>query len=256
MTDEASLRCRRGPRCADARRETIQLDAHTAGTVHVAAWATTAGGLCRMDTNHALRAVEQLPADYAELSELLGKTSRNTDAPIGGTRELPVPIRLNVEALQAAIVFELDLWAAPVAEASGFGYFETARPRDRVRSASGWITGRWPSLLSLPAMAVVRVDGREETLSGRNPLVHSEEDGVTGAITLIGLHDQVTELAGRTQHTRRLWTPCPACERLGLEHPEGSSKVDCVRCGHRMPLEEYERLSEILAHAYGAEAVA
>lgn len=253
MTDETTLRCRRGPRCADARRETIQLDAHTAGTVHVAAWATTPGGLCRMDTTLAKRAVEQLPADYTELSTLLGKTSRSTDAPIGGTRELPVPIRLNVEALQAAIVFELDLWAGAVAEASGFGYVETARPRDRVRYASGWITGRWPVLLALPAMAVVRIDGREETLSGQNPIVHSDEDGVAGAIALIGLHDQVTELAGRTQHTRHLWTPCPRCERLSLEHPEGGPKVDCVRCGHRMSLEEYEALAGVLARAYGAE---
>lgn len=251
--DDTSLRCRRGKRCTDARRvRTTQEDGSTT-TIRMPAWATAPNGLCRMDVTLAHRAIQQLPADYWELSVLLGKTSRPLGTYASSSRELAVPIRLNVEALQAAIVVELDIWAGPVAEASGMTYIEAGRDSHHVRYASGWITGRWPLLLTLPVMDLLRLDGHEERLSGRNPAIASEEDGVDGALRLLDLHDQVTALAGRTHRAERLWSPCPRCQRLALERQEGSAHVDCQRCGHRMPLDQYEQLASVLAAAYGDE---
>ncbi len=251
--DDTSLRCRRGKRCTDARRVRQTLEDGSTTTARVAAWATAANGLCRMDVTLAHRAVQQLPADYWELSVLLGKTARPLGTYAASSRDLAVPIRLNVEALQAAIVVELDLWAAPVAEYSGLTYIETGRQSHHVRYASGWITGRWPLLLTIPAMTVMRLDGTEERLSGRNPAVTSDEDGVDGALALLELHDQVTAVAGRTHRAERLWSPCPVCQRVALERQEGGSHVDCTCCGHRMPLAGYERLASVLAAAYGNE---
>lgn len=254
--DDVSLRCRRGTHCTDARRTPTTLPDGSTKRVRMPAWATTPNGLCRMDVTLAQRAVQQLPADYWELSVLLGKTSRPLGTYAASSRDLSVPIRLNVEALQAAIVVELDIWAGPVAEASGMTYIETGRHSHHVRYASGWITGRWPLLLTLPVMDVLRLDGRDERLSGRNPAVSSEEDGVDGALRLLDLHDQVTAVAGRTHRAERLWSPCPRCQRLALERQEGGSHVDCGRCGHRMPLDQYEQLASVLAAAYGDEVAA
>ena len=254
--DDVSLLCRRGRRCTDARRTRTTLEDGTTTTARVPAWATAPNGLCRMDTTLAHRAIQQLPADYWELSVLLGKTARPLGTYAASSRELAVPIRLNVEALQTAIVVELDLWAAPVAEASGMTYAETGRASHRVRYASGWITGRWPLLLTLPAMDVLRLDQDDEHLSGRAGFANSEEDGVDGALQLLDLHDQVTALADRTHRAHRLWSPCPKCSRLSLERQEGSGHVDCTLCGHRMPLNEYEQLASVLAAAYGDEAAA
>lgn len=253
---EATLRCRRASHCADAQTHKNTNPDATTNSARIPAWATTPNGLCRMDTTIVRRAIEQLPADYFELSVLLGKTSSGSTEYVAASRELPVPIRLNVEALSAAIVVELDLWAAPVAEASGFTYIETGRPEHRVKHASGWITGRWPVLLDLPPIDITRIDGRDETTSGRNPLVYSEEDGVTGALALHRLHEQVTNLAGRSHRAHRLNAPCPRCQRLTLERQEGAARVDCILCGHYMTLDAYEQLTNVLvgAHSPGVAA--
>lgn len=253
---EQSLLCRRGVGCADTRRSVNTLPDGSVVSVRVPAWATASNGLCRMDTTLAHQAIRQLAADYVELSELLVKTGRPLGVYASSSRDLAVPIRLNVEAIQAAIVVELDIWAAPVAEHSGFVYSELGRGEHRVRHAAGWIVGRWPLLLRLPVMAVGRVDGTTERLSGKNPVVVTEEDGVDGALRLLTLHDQVTALAGRTHRAERLWSPCPSCQRLALERQEGDGHVNCKRCGHRMRLEEYERFASVLATSYEVSVVA
>lgn len=245
MTDHDTL-CRRGDDCVDARRYTNTLLDGTTQRVRIPATATTPDGICRMDATLVHRAIQQLPADYAELAGLLGKTSASLDAPVHYSRELPVPIRLGIEALQAAILDELERWAWPVAEAHGTDYSENGRPGYRVQHAAELIDTRWPSLLDVPVMAVMRWHSDE--------VLTRDEDGVDGALALLALHEQVTAVAGRTHRARRLWTPCPKCERLALEHPEGASHVDCRACGNRMPLERYEELATILARAYRAAA--
>jgi hypothetical protein len=254
--DEAILRCRRGPRCADARRHATTQPDGTTNTSHEPAWATTPDGLCQMDTTLVLRAIEQLPRDYLELGILLGKTGRSLDVPIGGTRELPIPIRLGIEALQAEILWELAIWASAVADQSGFTFVEAGRHHHRVRYAAGWLTGRWPALLTLPVTAVVRLDGKEERQSGRSLPVGTEEDGVNGALRLLHLHEQVTFVEGRTHRAHQLWSPCPRCQTLALRREEGSPHVDCGRCGHRMNMDQYDQLAGVLASAYEPKAVA
>lgn len=249
--DDTSLRCRRGKRCTDARAQRITLPDGDSARIRTPAWATTPNGLCRMDVTLAHRAIQQLPADYWELSVLLGKTARPMGTYASSSRDLAVPIRLNVEALQAAIVVELDIWAAPVAEYSGMTYTEAGRTSHHVRYASGWITGRWPLLLTIPTMTVMRLNGDDERLSGRNPTVTSDEDGVDGALRLLDLHDQVAAVAGRTHRAERMWSPCPRCQRLALERQEGGAHVDCTLCDFREPLEKYEERAKILAAAYG-----
>ncbi|HEY3482626.1 MAG TPA: hypothetical protein VGL02_27385 [Streptomyces sp.] len=249
--DEASLRCRRGTHCTNSRRTTT-----ADGPVHTPDWSTTPNGLCRTDTTLTLRAIEQLPRDYWELSHLLGKTAARTDAPTAGTRDLPVPIRLGVLTLQEQIAAELAIWAAPVAELDGFTFTEHGRPEHVVRYATGWITGRWPSLLTLPEITVARLDSSDERLSGRASVHTTDEDGVDGALNLLALHERVEQVEGRTRRAHKLWSPCPRCQTLALRREEGSPWVDCAHCGHRMTLDAYDQLADILAHAYQSGAAA
>ena len=247
--DETILRCRRGPHCADTRHGT---NTHPDGTTtpqHTPAWATTPNGLCRIDTTLVLRAVEQLPRDYLELGQLLGKTSRSLDTPTAGTRELPVPLRLGILALQEEIAWELSIWGSVVAERDGFHFPHRTRPAHRIRHAAGWLTGRWPTLLTVPPTAVVRLDGRDERRSGRSLAVGSEEDGVDGALRLLRLHEQVAMVEGRTHRAHKLWSPCPRCQTLALRREEGSPHVVCACCGHLMSMDQYDALADVLAHA-------
>ncbi|MBP2341101.1 hypothetical protein JOF41_007355 [Saccharothrix coeruleofusca] len=234
-TDETGLRCRRGEQCGDARREP--------------AWATVPGGLCQFDTTTVKRAIQQLPRDYLELGHLLSKTGRTTDAPTGGTRELPVPLRLGVLTLQEDLVFEAGLWASAVGDHADVG-----SPDRRLRRAVELLLADWPALLHVPVMDVARLDGRDERLSGRSPVVLGEEDGVDGALRLLELHERVALVEGRTHRAHRLWSPCPKCQALALVREEGSGQVDCRCCHYREPLESYEARADVLAKAYERSA--
>ncbi|AHH98304.1 hypothetical protein [Kutzneria albida] len=245
MTTEDTLRCRRGTHCTNARTYTNTADDGTT-RARVPDWATAPSGLCRMDTDTVRRAIEQALADYDELGELLGKGANPLTEPTGGTRELPVPIRLNVEALQAALVDELERWAWPVAERAGTYLHIGGRPNYRARRSVDVLLDSWPALLDLPMTAVMRWSG--------DARVVVEEDGVDGGLALLGLHDRVEALAGRSHRSDRLWTPCPACSRLSLERQEGDSHINCRRCRHRMTLDDYDNLSRILARAYEHDA--
>jgi len=255
--DDSDHRCRRNRRCADytwTEVSGIDDDAPTRKRIKAGAWTEKPRTLCRMCTTHVERAIEQAPADYAELCLLLGKTSDVGSEPVSGSRELPVPIRLGVEALSAAILDELERWAHPVAEACGGEYSEAGRPSVRIGRAAGWLSPCVDTLLDVPLVEVARIDGRDETLSGRNPQVMTVEDGVDGAIALLELHERVRAVAGRTVRATRLWSPCPRCECLALERPEGADQVDCRRCAHRMTIDEYDRLSNVLLDAFKGAA--
>lgn len=246
--DEVLLRCRRGPRsCVDVQPHDVvvtMIEGRREVTRNlrdrVPAWATVRGGLCRSDTQVVRRAVEQLPADYRELWELVGKGSTGGGAMVSSSRELPVPIRLGVEALAASILTELERWAVEVADGAGF-VLNGGRPQARADCAGGWLAALPGRFLQLPPMRVLR-----HTRFG--PVV-DEEDGVDGAIMLLTLHDQVTSLAGRDERAERLWTPCPYCHRVTLEHPEGRDFVHCVRCAHRMSWADYAEQVRGLADA-------
>jgi hypothetical protein len=248
--EDPSQRCRRGLRCADARSRTVHDEDGEPRRERFPAWAVVPNGLCRICTQLTKRAIEQLPADYVELGEMLGKTYGSTDEPTGGTRELPVPIRLGIEALQAAILDETDRWASALVESIDWFYYGTGQRRERVGYACGWLSGLFDRFLGLPACQQVRLDPSEECLSGVDSTVYAMESGLDGALLLLEMHEQVTTIAGRTARATRLWTPCPKCQRLSLEHPEGANSVDCKRCGHRMPYDRYEEMAGILAKAH------
>lgn len=254
--DDRDLHCARQQRCADARTRTVHDDKGNPQRTRTPAWAVIEGGLCRMCMQVTQRAIEQLPADYVELSALLGKTSTTGEVSTGGTRELPVPIRLGVEALQAAILDETERWAVLVAEAAGSEYEQRGTRAERVRAAVG-VLGQWfDRFLSLPPSDQQRFDPTDELMSGKDATVFTVESGVDGALLLLEMHEQVRVLAGRTTRARRLYTPCPKCQRLTLEHPDGASFVECRRCTHRMTLDQYDELASVLARAYGDEGAA
>lgn len=280
---EPDQRCRRGPRCANTTRQHT-----TTGTHHLPDWATTPDGLCRTDTTKTLRAVQQLPRDYLELSLLLGKTGSRIDAPTGGTRERPVPLRLGVLTLQEEITYQVDLWAEAVADHHNLPWHpqnaRTARATQAGRAlAAGCalLATHLDALLALPPVEhlawttgeprVQRVHcpgGHWHPDGGICPELHvrqvwgddhrewQQHDGVDGALALLGLHERVEQVEGRTHRAHRLWSPCPnpACQALALERQEGSGHVDCRRCGHREPLERYEVRADVLAKAYEGSA--
>jgi len=247
--DDPSLLCYRGTSCTDTRKRTATNRDGSTSRVRVPARATAPGLLCRMDTTMTRVAIEQLPMDYLELSTILGKTT-NIELPASGSCELPVPIRLGINALAAAILDELERWAEVVADDAGFWYYPSGSQHERLRYSVGWILGRYQRFLVLPAAWHHRLDPTDPLVSGKDSSTYALESGLDGALRLLALHEQTTAVAGRLHRAERLQAPCQKCQRRALEHDEGSSHVECRRCGDRMPLKTYDQLASILARTH------
>ena len=99
-------RCRRGEHCPDYEN----VDGTRLGRA-----INATDGLCDTCTRHVERAIAELPADYTKLNLVLGKGTTVGGEPVRMTKELPIPIRLHIEALQRDVVYEAEQWARSVA---------------------------------------------------------------------------------------------------------------------------------------------
>jgi hypothetical protein len=225
-------RCLRGAHCSEFET----LDDATRVGAHIEA----DHGLCDTCDRHTQRGIRSLPEDYTSLNLLLGKGSTAGGEPIRMTKELPVPIRLHIEAAQRAMVREAAMWAESVAAALN----STIRPRGGARP--GWMLDRACRTLS----------GATSTLYGLRDVKHVRweygrrvlvaRDGYDGALTLKQLHHKARMFTGQLRLTHRLPVPCPRCDAMALEREDGSSTIDCTDCARRYTWDEYEQLCCIL----------
>jgi len=226
VEDFVEHRCRRGAYCPDT--ETVT------GT-KVGRAINASAGLCDTCERHVHQAVTALPRDYVVLNTLLGKGKTAGGEPIRMTRELPVPIRLHIEALQRDLVGETVAWGASVAAVLGIDYAPgRARP--------GWHLARACHLLA--AAPVVFLALRDEKHAvweyGVRHLV--ARDGLDGALSLLRLHHKARTYCGQTRLVHRLPVPCPRCEAMALEREDGADAIDCTDCQRRYTWAEYEYL--------------
>lgn len=239
------MRCRRGDRCLDR--------APVPGTEprqYEGAQLTEPGGLCRTDLAHVRAAITALPGDYAELSLLLDRSGgAGLGAPVSGSRELPVPIRLGVEALQARIDQEVSWWAESLCRALHVEWaFHTARtglaqrPGPRVQRGVDVLIVGFRTLLDLP----VQVHEFEDD----GVLYEWPRDGVDGALALLDLHRRTADIAGRTDKVDVLPTPCPQCGLCALVRKNGQENIECRHCLTVLRPAEYRAHTSILAADY------
>jgi hypothetical protein len=264
---ETEPRCIRADRCAEAQ----MVDG-----VKVGAAVHTEAGLCLGCTAHVKRAIESLPEDYVSLTLSLGKGDSTSGELVSSSRELPVPVRLEVEALQRELVDEVEVWAEAVAGALGTPW-DTQASRDsragRVLALGcALLADRMSVLLALrdfehlawvPGRALeqsVKCVGGHWTAEGgictedhwkpvwqdgyREPVTRG---GVDGALRLLELHHRVRKLVGIDRLVRRLREKCPHCLVPALTHADGADVVDCRQCGVRLTWGEYRRRTDPLA---------
>lgn len=226
-------RCYRGSRCVDAERT----ENTRRGRLIVAA-----AGLCPSCERVTETAIRELPADYVQLHRMIGKVKRVGSDLVSGSRELPVPLALDVEALLAEIVHESTCWAESVSEVIGAdvdtqslrGY----RDAVLVQFAAEHLADHLTVFLALRDVVHLGwADGQRTT---------TERHGHEGAIALLALHHRVRSYTGQTRLTHRLPAPCPRCERLTLQRHDGDDLVECATCAHRMTWDTYGSLCNIL----------
>lgn len=235
-------RCRRGPHCFERKR----LDDNQIYGAPIPA----ADGLCPACHRHVESALlRELVTDYVELDMALGHTGNAGGPLVSGTRELPVPIQLVVEATQAKMVDTATCWAESVAEVLRVGWdtqeIGRTRPGVRLQRATHLLADSLPVLLALRDVThLVWTDDGQLTAVDR--------DGLDGAIALLDLHRRARSVLGCTRHVNRLRTPCPACKRQALKHADGNDIVTCAACGEWWTWDEYQDLADPIAAGVAA----
>lgn len=205
----------------------------------------TPTGLCEACAMRVLRSLEEFPLDYTELSLLLasGESGITSDV-IMGSKELQVPIRVSIEALQASMVNELQVWALPTARKLGIAWSASVGLDCR----PGWILDRAVRLLTRALDTFLALPERSYRYAlDAEPVTR---DGIGGALELMRMHDLVRFAAGKTKLIHQLPTPCPRCEHMTLARHNGTDHVVCENCGVRWPEDQYKRLTLVLAEDY------
>lgn len=199
-----------------------------------------AEGLCDTCARHVERAVTELPADYVVLNTLLGKGSSVGGESITMTRELPVPIRLHIEALQRDVVHEAVSWGTSVAQVMRVEW--TTR-----RARPGWHLDRACRLLARAPSVLFSLRDEKHMVWEHGVRHLVARDGLDGALLLLRLHQKARLFQGHGKLVHRLPVPCPRCESMSLEREDGQDNIDCTACERRYTWAEYEYLCLALA---------
>lgn len=198
-------RCTRSGRCAGR-------DANGKGAL-----LTKPEGLCELCVSVIVRSIRSLENDLVELGRIIATGRPAYDDRVNGSRELPTPIHLGIDALRGEIIYEVLYWARGVAAACGsLGYSG---------SATEFLALRIEKLLALgpcerPSWTR---DGEPESA----PVVYT---GLEGALRLDELHRRAYRVCGRTALVHRLIPACPWCDHRALVRHNGSSHVECENC--------------------------
>lgn len=202
-------------------------------------------GLCEACYRRVDRALEELPLDYVELNFLLasGESGITSDV-VMGSRELQIPMRVSIEALQASMVHEVSVWSIPLARKLGV----TWDASQGLNCRPGWLLGRGLKLLRGGLDTFLTLPARTYRYAlDTQPVTR---DGIGAALELMRMHDLVRFAAGKTKLVHKLPSPCPRCERMTLVRYNGTEHVTCESCGVRWPEKDYTRLTLVLAEDY------
>jgi ribosomal protein S27E len=236
-------RCHRGRLCA-----AWEPDQRGVAGARRGAAIDAAEGLCPACERRVTRAIADLPAVYTQLETIIGE-HRSAGEFVSGTRDQPIPPRLDVIITQADIDAVLTAWAAPLASRIRVGWnpgrMAVQRGGVRVTRAAHMLAAHTDALLRIPVQAT-RV-----WVAGLGPAV-IQRSGIHAALDLLALHQRGKFLVTGGSGDARLPVPCPHCEALALVRANGADQVDCRACGRSWPESDYRRLCLILADDYRA----
>ncbi|MPZ66189.1 MAG: hypothetical protein GEU83_11970 [Pseudonocardiaceae bacterium] len=227
-------RCHRDDRCA--RWETDPATGHRAG-----ASIEAEHGLCATCTRHLHQALDALPRDYLDLQMCLSASITGDAETVRGTPEPPLPLRVDVLAVQADITHEVLCWAEPVADTLGIT-LDTQAARD---SRPGVVVQRCTRLLRSSVPVLLSLRAVEQLGWVHGCAVVTCRDGLDGALALIELHHRARAVTGLTRYIHRMTAPCPRCEAAALRRPDGSDTITCDHCGRVYTWDEYRDLCEV-----------
>ena len=221
--------------------------------------ALTPRPFCGDCEKHITACLGELPGWYVRLAGELGAKEQAGER-VSGSREAPVPPRLDVDALMWDMWRTLGAWDRRVRAAAGM----TGQPAARRHGPAVWgrrgfvavLGGRMTTLLGLPA-ETMRVHVRpRDAQPGATGVMHvggdwAEEDqdlsGVDAGRDIMRLRGRARAILGEFKETEPMGAPCPRCDRLELVKVAGEDLLLCKGCGHRPQERYYESWVRLLA---------
>lgn len=258
--------CARKDHCADPRTE----DGQTAP-----AWTRTV--FCDKDLGRIRWALRSIPELWVQLHLELGEKPRCGDDRVSGSREAPVPVRLDIDALLRETEFTLAVWAERVRceSPAGLSPADTQSGRSQragvsLAASSALLREHLLTLVALPADMVVwsaslyRVrteladDIDAEVIIGRvKPggwaALVSEASGADAGLACLDLYYRMRRALGLTAVVYRLRAPCSSCGAADIRQAQGDEYLECHTCHRLYNRRDYDAIAkahrELLEHA-------
>lgn len=216
---------------------------------------TDTGPLCEACLAWCAGTVRKLLLDWYDLEQTLARTGAAGEI-VSGTRERPIPIRGDVEALQAEIRHVLCTWEQHLRD------HESLSPPPPGRVRPGYAVQRAARLLQpfTPVVATIPPVPVRPTGATDAPELQAGWEGLLG---MVRLHGRAHYTLGLTTFTNALPGECEQCHQaslatatddrqLVLARADGSDTVFCRGCGARSTRDDYERYALRIANAYVA----
>lgn len=255
MTTDQTHKCLAGRGCASATLEDGQRQpADTEGP----------DTLCRGCVRGLERTISELPAMWFELERALGDKSVKPQQRVSGTRTPPIPLAVDVSALQDSLIEWISTAAGRVADVMGM---DSPEPESRTTQAHADAVVRCvrilkpnlDRLLSSEAEPVtVWLTGKESARPGeswtdvfgnRRGTKVIDMTGIEIALELSKLHRLARSMLGHTAPRQIQALPCLFCEaptvyRVVDRRRDGtvSDYVTCDSCGVTRDWEQHEFL--------------
>lgn len=207
----------------------------------VPAW-TDGLPLCEECLSAAGLDVGRLLLDYRDLANAIPKLSGSGEQ-VSGTREKPIPLRLDVDALMAEILHVVTTWEEIIRDYSDLGPVA-------VRVRPGWAVQAAVRILQPRVRQLAVVGGVEVFPRGCEDNL-TETTGAEALLHMVWLHQHCQRLLGLTKLTNNLPGECSGCgssnlvtdhgNMTALARPDGSETVFCRNCGRTWTWDEWEQ---------------
>lgn len=255
MTD-LDHRCRSGATCVDADTKLTDDDGHTIRRGKL----ITEGLLCDGCYVRLGKAVKYIARDWLRLSNHLGSTgSADLNDRVGGTREQPIPLNVQVEAMMSRLVELAERALAMVGKPvpARVGRSNTS-DRSSLERAVKYVPTRLDILLATPAtetLAWSKIptgDSQWDPDRGQ-PVELVAMSGLDIAADIVHVNRRVGQLLGKDRLRHHYALPCPSVDRRGhycgamtVGRDDGEARVDCTTCGASWTEREYDFLSGLV----------
>jgi hypothetical protein len=203
--------------------------------------------LCRTCLNTATADINLLAYDWRDLEQLLPKTTNPWgDGQPGHTAEAPIPLRLDVEALQREIWWLTTAWAEVVADRHRLAD-QPRRVRDgpAVVASVRILAPRVENLARIPAVQMADYPCPDDDTTRLGPVTITYVPGAQGVLDLASTHQRARSVLGLTEPVYELPGYCQACSRPALRVKNGSDTVWCDHCNAVTTRDDYDQYGNL-----------